>query len=283
MDAPKSPSKSRYAAAEAYVFVAEASNFLEEFIAEVVAGIIAALGTPVAGILARVIEQIVIAIVEIIVFDIPILIITGDKTLKHNGLIIEGASHRITTLERKMAFSRARYASALRTARRIPFLRPSVNKIALKFSGMRSFVKKSAFGRLWKSMGLDLIPFVDFWPFRLLAVRKQYKLSLEAYELAIEAQRELGLMEQQAAELQKQIQEANTYETPEDAPEEEAESQERLPQQEKPPQEEGDMGMQEPSPERPERAAGSNVVNLRPRVPASVAPTRQEASLQKAA
>ena len=72
---------------------------------------------------------------------------------------------------------------------------------------------------MWKRMGLDLIPFIDFWPYRYFGVRKQEKLEWEAYEIAKEAIEELHITQAQAAELQEQIKSQGIEEANEQAQE----------------------------------------------------------------
>ncbi|OGN29795.1 MAG: hypothetical protein A3A33_00680 [Candidatus Yanofskybacteria bacterium RIFCSPLOWO2_01_FULL_49_25] len=173
----KPPNKNRFAIAKFWVIVAEASDYLTiviEFIAGIVASVIA---TPAGGFLAWITVKAIEFVAEVIVFDIPLLILLGGenaKNIKQQGKIIENASSSIDRLR-------------------------TVNSIALKFAKIGPSMKKGVFGRMWKSIGLDKIPIVDFGPWRYLAVRKQEKLAWEAYHMAIEA------LNEQAAAIIKNI------------------------------------------------------------------------------
>ena len=125
-------------------------------------------------------------VIEVLAFDLPLLYLMGGS-IRNNSAILEQANEEIEMHHRRMISYRTRYAAVLKTARKIPGMRRPVNKIALRFADIRNHVRKGVWGRTWKRLGFDLIPFVDVYPTKWLTVRKQKKLAWEVYELAKEA------------------------------------------------------------------------------------------------
>lgn len=191
------PSRTRFSLAQVLAVSGDLFDGFED-IADIVA---AFLGFGVGGVAAWIIG----IIIEILLFDIPLMLLIGGS-VRNNAAILEQANEEIEMHHRRMISYRTRYAAVLKTARNIPGMRRPVNKIALRFADIRNNVRKGIWGRTWKRFGFDLIPFVDLWPTKWLTVRKQKKLAWEVYELAKEALEERKLAQEEADDMEEEMQ-----------------------------------------------------------------------------